>query len=144
VLGVLISWGVVGVFQKLATNYISAESVMILLIVGSFAIQPFVLPQQPLSSYSHRAVIFGLLSGLLSNLGSWGLFAAMRLGGSASIVTVLCALYPLPVALLAPLVLHESITWLQSIGIGCGILAIILISLPAPAASNTGRETVPS
>ncbi len=143
-IGVLIAWGVVGVFQKLATNYISAESVMILLIVGSFAIQPFVLPQQPLSSYSHRAVVFGLLSGLLSNLGSWGLFAAMRLGGSASIVTVLCALYPLPVALLAPLVLHESISWLQSIGIGCGILAIVLISLPAPVASNTGRETASS
>jgi bacterial/archaeal transporter family protein len=122
---------VLGIFQKLSTNHISAESVMILLIIGSFAIQPFVLPKQPLSSYSHRAILFGLLSGLLSNLGSWGLFEAMKLGGSASIVTVLCALYPLPVVLLAPVVLHERISWLQSIGVACGLTAIVLISLPA-------------
>ena len=86
-LAVLISWGVVGIFQKISTNHISAESLMILLIIGSFAIQPFVLPRQPLSSYSNNAILFGLLSGVLSNLGAWGLFEAMKLGGSASIVT---------------------------------------------------------
>jgi len=105
---------------------------MILLIAGTFAIQPFVLPKQPLSSYSHRAVIYGLLSGVLSNLGSWGLFEAMRLGGSASIVTIFTALYPLPVVLLAPLILHERITPLQSLGCVCGFIAIVLISIPAP------------
>ena len=50
---------------------------MILLILGMFAIQPFVLPQQPLSTYSHRAVIYGLLSGALNSVGSWGLFEAI-------------------------------------------------------------------
>jgi drug/metabolite transporter (DMT)-like permease len=116
----------------MSTNRISAETLMILLIVGTFAIQPFVLPKQPLSSYSHRAVIYGLLSGVLSNLGSWGLFEAMRLGGSASIVTIFTALYPLPVVLLAPLILHERITPLQCVGCVCGFIAIVLISIPAP------------
>jgi bacterial/archaeal transporter family protein len=117
----------------MSTNHISAESVMILLIVGMFFIQPFVLPQQSLTSYSRRAVVYGLLSGVLSNLGSWGLFEAMKLGGSASIVTIFTALYPLPVVLLAPLVLHEHITRLQSVGCVCGLIAIILISIPAPS-----------
>ena len=49
--------GCIGIFQKLSTNHISSESVMILLIVGSFAIQPFVLPQQPLSS-THTALFY--------------------------------------------------------------------------------------
>jgi bacterial/archaeal transporter family protein len=106
---------------------------MILLIAGMFAIQPFVMPQQPLSTYSRRAIVFGLLSGVLSNLGSWGLFEAMRLGGSASIVTIFTALYPLPVVLLAPLILHERITGLQSLGVASGIIAIVLISTPSPA-----------
>jgi transporter family protein len=128
----LISWGVTGIFQKLSTNHISAESLMILLIAGTFALQPFVLPKQPLSSYSHRAIIYGLLSGVLSNVGSWGLFEAMRLGGSASIVTIFTALYPLPVVLLAPLILHERITPLQAVGCVCGFIAIVLISIPAP------------
>ena len=110
---------------------------MIMLILGMFVIQPFVLPQQPLSSYSRRAVIYGVLSGVLSNLGSWGLFEAMRLGGSASIVTIFTALYPLPVVLLAPLILHERITPLQSVGCACGLIAIILISLPPPPERKT-------
>ncbi len=113
---------------------------MILLIVGMFAIQPFVLPQQPLSSYSHRAVIYGVLSGVLSNLGSWGLFEAMRLGGSASIVTIFTALYPLPVVLLAPLILHERITPLQLLGCACGLIAIVLISIPAPGDAKAGQQ----
>lgn len=117
---------------------------MILLILGMFAIQPFVVPQQPLSSYSRRAVIYGILSGVLSNLGSWGLFEAMRLGGSASIVVIFTALYPLPVILLAPLILHERITPLQSVGCLCGLIAIVLISIPAPADSKLERETTPS
>jgi transporter family protein len=110
---------------------------MILLIVGGFAIQPFVLPQQPLSSYSRRAIVYGLLSGVLNNLGSWGLFEAMRLGGSASIVTIFTALYPLPVILLAPLILHERITALQAVGCLCGLIAIVLISIPSPADPNS-------
>jgi bacterial/archaeal transporter family protein len=135
---------VTGVFQKMSTNRISAETLEILLIVGTFAIQPFVLPQQPLSTYSHRAVAYGLLSGVLSNLGSWGLFEAMRLGGSASIVTIFTALYPLPVVLLAPVILHERITRLQSVGCACGLIAIILISIAPPADAKVGREGVRS
>jgi drug/metabolite transporter (DMT)-like permease len=71
----------------------------------------------------------------------------MRLGGSASIVTVFTALYPLPVVLLAPLVLHEHITSLQSVGVACGIIAIVLLSLPPTAtearrAKAEGREAI--
>ncbi len=126
-------------FQKMSTNRISSETLMILLIVGMFAIQPFVLPQQPLSTYSHRAIIYGLLSGVLNVVGSWGLFEAMSLGGSASIVTIFTALYPLPVVLLAPLILHERITPLQSVGCLCGFIAIVLISIPAPDSSSHAR-----
>jgi bacterial/archaeal transporter family protein len=124
----------------MSTNRISAETLMILLIVGTFAIQPFVLPQQPLSTYSHRAVIYGLLSGALNSLGSWGIFEAMKLGGSASIVTIFTALYPLPVVLLAPLALHERITPLQSVGCACALVAIVLISIPAPADAKIEQE----
>jgi uncharacterized membrane protein len=117
----------------MSTNRISAESLMVLLVLGTFLTQPLVLPHESLSIYTHRSIAYGLLSGLLSNLGSWGIFEAMRLGGSASIVTVFTALYPLPVVLLAPVVLHEQITPLQAVGVACGIIAIVLLSLPAPA-----------
>jgi len=113
---------------------------MVLLVLGTFFTQPLVLPHESLSIYTHWSILCGLLSGLLSNLGSWGIFEAMRLGGSASIVTVFTALYPLPVVLLAPLVLHESITPLQGVGIACGIAAIVLLSLPSPEAGKGDRQ----
>ena len=129
----LVSWGVLGIFQKLTTNYISAESTMILLVVGFLLFQPFIYPDKPLSSYPTRAIVYGLLSGLFSNLGAWGLFEAMKSGGKASIVAPFCALYPLPVVLLAPLVLHESITLRQGIGVACALTAVVLLSQEAPA-----------
>src|ERR1700722_3608609 len=140
---VLVSWGVLGIYQKLATNYISAESTMIWLIVGFLLFQPFVYPDRPLSSYPTRAIVYGLLSGLFSNLGAWGLFEAMRVGGKVSIVSPFCALYPLPVVLLAPFVLHESITLLQAAGVACALIAVVLLSQEAPAVSSSETEVVP-
>ena len=129
---VLLSWGVTGIFQKLSTNYISAGSTLVLLIIGSFLIQPWVMPDVALSSYSLRAVIYGLLSGLTNSLGAWGLFEAMKLGGTASVVTVFTALYPLPVVLLSPLLFHEKVTTLQSVGIVCAFIAVVLLSWEPP------------
>ena len=129
---VMVAWGVTGIFQKLSTNYISAGSTLILLVIGSFLIQPWVMPEVPLSSYSLRAVIYGLLSGLMNALGAWGLFEAMKLGGTASVVTVFTALYPLPVVLLSPLLFHEKVTALQGAGIVCAFIAVVLLSWEPP------------
>jgi transporter family protein len=125
---VLISWGVVGIFQKLATNHISAESLLVLLIIGFLLFEPFVYPGKALFHYSARGLTYGLVGGLLNNLGAWGLFAAMKSGGKASIVAPFTALYPLIVVIFAPLVLHESVTLLQGIGVGCSLVAVVLLS----------------
>ncbi len=125
---VLISWGVVGIFQKLATNHITAESLLVLLIVGFLLFEPFVYPGKSLFHSSFRALAYGLVGGLLNNLGAWGLFAAMKSGGKASIVAPFTALYPLIVVIFAPLILHESVTLLQGIGVACSLVAVILLS----------------
>jgi transporter family protein len=52
----------------------------------------------------------------------------MKSGGKASIVAPFTALYPIVVVLLAPFVLHESITFLQTIGILCSLIAVVLLS----------------
>ena len=126
---VLVFWGACGIFQKLATNRISAESSLVWLIVGFVMLEPFVYPGARLFQYSSRSIFWGLLSGVLSNLGAWGLYAAMKSGGKASIVAPLCALYPLVVVALAPVVLHESITKLQGAGVFCALVAVVLLSV---------------
>jgi len=126
---VLIFWGTCGIFQKLATNYISAESSLIWLIVGFILIEPFVYPGKSLLHYSKENIFWGLLSGVLSNLGAWGLYAAMKSGGKASIVAPICALYPAIVVILAPFLLHESVTLRQGLGVLCGLIAVVLLSV---------------
>jgi transporter family protein len=125
---VLVAWGVVGLLQKLSTNYISAESSLIWLVVGFLVLQPFLYPGRVLFSYSTRSLGWALLSGVFNALGAWALFAAMKSGGKASIVAPLTALYPLVVVLVAPIILHESINLLQGAGVACALIAVVLLS----------------
>jgi len=125
---VLISWGIVGLLQKLSTNYISAESSLIWLVVGFLLLQPLLYPGKALFAYSPRSLTWAVLSGVFNALGAWALFAAMKSGGKASIVAPFTALYPLVVVLIAPLILHESITALQGVGVLCALIAVTLLS----------------
>jgi transporter family protein len=124
----LVSWGVVGLLQKLSTNYISAESSLIWLVVGFLLLEPLLYPGKALFHYSGWNLTWALLSGILNALGAWALFAAMKSGGNASIVAPVTALYPLVVIVLVPFVLHESITLLQVVGIVCALIAVVLLS----------------
>jgi bacterial/archaeal transporter family protein len=125
---VLVTWGVVGLLQKLSTNEISAESALIWLVVGFFVVAPIFYPGRILFTYSTRSLLYILASGALNAVGAWALLAAMKSGGRASIVVPLTALYPLVMVLLAPLILRESITLPQGAGVACALIAISLLS----------------
>ncbi len=124
----LLAWGIVGLLQKLSTNYISAESSLIWLVVGFLLLEPLLYPGTAVLHYSTWNLTWALLSGMLNALGAWALFAALKSGGKASIVAPLTALYPLVVIMLVPFVLHESITRLQFVGVVCALIAVVLLS----------------
>jgi uncharacterized membrane protein len=52
----------------------------------------------------------------------------MKCGGKASVVGPFTALYPVLVVFAAPLILRESISFLQVIGVVCALLAVVLLS----------------
>jgi transporter family protein len=124
----VVAWGIVGLLQKLSTNLISAESSLIWLVVGFLLLEPFFYPGKTVFHYSSWNLAWALLSGVLNALGAWALFAALKSGGKASIVSPLTALYPLVVIMLVPLVLHESISRLQLVGVVCALIAVVLLS----------------
>ena len=137
----IFAWGIVGLLQKLSTNFISAESSLIWLGVGFLLVEPFVNPGKTLFSYSNVNIAWALLSGVLNALGAWALFAALKSGGKASIVAPFTALYPLVVIALAPVVLHESITRLQIVGVACALVAVVCLSVEsAPSETRRGPE----
>ena len=131
----LVSWGIVGLLQKLSTNYISAESSLIWLVVGFLLLEPLFYPGKAVLHYSGWNLTWALLSGVLNALGAWALFAAMKSGGKASVISPLTALYPLVVVLVVPFILRESITLLQGAGVLCALIAVGLLSAePKPDA----------
>ena len=125
---VLVTWGIAGLLQKLATNHLSAETALVGLVVGFFLLDPWLYPKESILMYSSRSLVFALLSSLLNALGAWALLAAMKHGGKASIVVPFTALYPLVTVSLAPWVLQESITKLQGAGVVCALIAVVLLS----------------
>jgi transporter family protein len=125
---VLLTWGLVGLLQKLSTNYLSAESALIWLVVGFFLLDPWLYPRESILDLSARSLLWTFLSALLNALGAWALLSAMKHGGKASIVVPLTALYPIVTTFLAPLVLHESISHDQLLGVICALAAVILLS----------------
>jgi bacterial/archaeal transporter family protein len=131
---VLVSWGTLGLFQKLAVNHISASAALVWATAGFMLLQPLLFPGSSVFEYSTKSLGWALLNGVFTGLGFLSLMAAMRHGGKASVVEPLTALYPVLVVLLAPVLLHESIKPLHGLGIACAVIGGMLLS----------AETVPT
>jgi transporter family protein len=128
---VLLSWGTLGIVQKLTTNIISAESALIWSVIGFLVLQPILYGGPSPFHYTSAALGWALLNGVFNGLGAWTLMAAMGAGGKASLVMPITAMYPLLVVLIAPVVFHESITGLQEVGVACAMISVVLISSDA-------------
>lgn len=124
----LVSWGIVGLLQKLSTNHLSAEWAVVWWLVGMFLVEPFLHPGPGVFSWSRLGLIYALLSGAFNALGAWALLAALKSGGKASVVSPMTSLYPVVVTFVAPFILRESITFLQGLGIFCALVAVVLLS----------------
>lgn len=124
----LVSFGVVGLLQKLSTELVSAEAAFIWFVVGFFLLEPFVYSGRATFHYAFRDIALGIGSGVLNAFGSWTILAAMKSGGKASIVVPFTAVYPMVVCLAAPFILREHITLIQGGGIFCGLGAIFLLA----------------
>ena len=127
---VILTWGIVGILQKLGTNRISPRSLMVWLTVGYLLLLPTLLTKTSLSSLSPWVLLVGILGGLANGLGAWALFAALEQGGKASVVVPLTALNPL---------LTICLQW---IGILLAILAAVLISYETAEPPSPGVPTV--
>jgi bacterial/archaeal transporter family protein len=125
---VLLSWGVLGVLQKMATNHITPQTAMMWAAAGFMLLQPILFPSGLVFDYSAANLGWALLNGIFNGLGFLSLMAAMHKGGKASIVEPLsAALYPVLFVLLAPVLLRETLKPMQALGILCAVTSAILL-----------------
>lgn len=73
-----------------------------------------------------QIAVLALVCGVIDMLANVLYLLAAR-EGPLSIVVTLSSLYPASTVLLARIVLGERLNWLQSIGVGCALAAVVLI-----------------
>jgi transporter family protein len=125
----MVLWGLTGLTQKLATNYISVELSLVFFSAAFVPIAVVILLLMPLDwKISHTAWFLGILGGVLNGLGVLTSLAAFHHGGKASVVTPLIALYPVVTVALAVPFLHEKISHREMAGIALALLATVALS----------------
>lgn len=124
----LVLWGVWGVFQKLATNQMPPRSVYLVSACGAFAVALIISSTSKFSlPLNFEGTFFAALAGVCSSLGGLLFLRAMS-RGEASIVITFTALYPVASIMLAFILLNETITLKQGIGIVLALFSMALLT----------------
>jgi len=125
----LVAFGLAAVFQKVATNRVSAETAFATFAAGFIPSLILILFLEPLSvNLPVAPALWAIAGGLLNGLGVLATLAAYRRGGKASVVTPLAALYPVLTVILAVVFLGERVATLQIAGITLALIGGVLLS----------------
>ena len=136
----LVFWGITGVTQKLATNFISTRLSFLWFAIAFIPLALTILVTLPLDWSLQRGVFWlAVLGGTLNGLGVVTSFAALESGGKTSVVIPLVYLYPLLTIVLAVVFLGERLTAVQITGIVLAIVAAALLSCEPTARSDEPR-----
>jgi len=135
---VVIAWGVLGLFEKLATDHLAPSAALVWVAIGFMLLQAVVFPyafwRYPISSLT-----WALANGVLCAFGFLALLSALRNGGKVSIVEPLSALYPVLVAFLTPHLFGERTSLQHGLGIACAIAAVVLLTADTQESRESGR-----
>jgi len=124
----LFSFGLWGLFTKLAIVYVDSKSALVFQTIGVAIVglvTLYLLNFKPATDI--KGLSYGLLTGIAYGVGCLFYFIAADKGKIITVVT-LTALYPLVTILLSYLLLKEGINLKQLLGIGFAIVAIYLLS----------------
>jgi len=126
----LVFWGLFSAFQKIATNYISAQWSYLGFIIASFLMTGvFALMGQISLNIVWKIFVLGVIAGLLNGLGVLSSFNAYSAEGKATLVTTIAgSLQPVFTVILAVAFLNEKITGFEYVGIGLTIFGGLLLS----------------
>ena len=125
----LVAFGLAAVFQKVATNRVSAETAFATFAAGFIPSLILILFLEPLSvNLPVAPALWAIAGGLLNGLGVLATLAAYRRGGKASVVTPLAAIYPVLTVILAVMFLGERVATLQIAGITLALIGGVLLS----------------
>ncbi|UBF25278.1 EamA family transporter [Kovacikia minuta CCNUW1] len=126
--GAFLCWGLWGFIPKITTRYLDPKSAIVFEVLGGICLAIITLFSLHFQPATHsKGVPLAMLTGMLGFLGAFCFLNAVS-RGPVALVATLSALYPVVSVILAILVLGESITVRQGIGIGLAILSMMLVA----------------
>jgi transporter family protein len=137
----MVLWGFVGLLQKVTTNRISADAVLIWDRIGYVVILPLLVINTRLNNLGTKDIFIGTMDGITNSLGALFLYMSLESGAKASIAVPLTALYPLLTVLLAVGLLGERVKSLHWIGIILAIVAGILMSIETSTPASAKEQS---
>jgi bacterial/archaeal transporter family protein len=124
----VLTWGLWGVFSKLAANYTKPRQSILFQTVGVLAFALIVLVLEKFHvEWTTSGFTWAALGGFCAFVGFLTFFAAL-IDGKTSTVVVLSALYPLVTILLSVALLHERLSGKQAVGIVLALIASALLA----------------
>lgn len=124
----VVTWGLWGVFSKLASNYAKPRQALLFQTVGILAFALVVLVMENFKvEWNFAGFSWAAMGGFFAFIGFLTFFAALE-KGSASTVVTLSALYPLVTILISIAFLHERLTTRQGVGITLALIASALLA----------------
>jgi transporter family protein len=127
-----VAWAAWSVVSKVVSNEMDASSNQVFFTLGLLPLIVMVLcsprvRDRSLQRRTGQACAF--LTGILGGAGNIAFFHALALGGKASIVISVTALFPLVTVILAVSLLHERVSPQQKLGLILALAAIYLLSM---------------
>jgi len=125
----IITWGFVGFFLKLASNYSHWTEIYIVSNVALFVVSLLIyISQKPNISVGSPDFNYAMIGGIMMSISAITFYIAIQVG-KAIIVIPLTSLYPVVTIILSYLVLHEEISLTKGFGITLAVAALVLVAI---------------
>ncbi len=127
-LGAMVFWGVWGFIPKITTRYLEPKSAIVYEVMGGMILGAIALVSLNFQLDFHpKGIALAITTGMLGFIGAFCFLNAV-LRGPVTLVATVSALYPVVSIILAILVLHETVTVRQCVGIALALLSMILVA----------------
>lgn len=129
----ILLWGAWGAVSKVASDGIDANTNQVYFTLGLLPLILVILRSPRLRGGEQRksGIRWAFITGILGGTGNIAFFEALVIGGKASIVIPVTALFPLVTVILATAFLGERMGTAQKIGLVLALAAIYILSLPS-------------
>jgi bacterial/archaeal transporter family protein len=128
----VVLWGAWGLQSKIITDRMSPWMNQVLFPLGLVPAVLWALRSKNVrrvTAEPRKGIWYAFLTGVLGGSGNIAFFLALAAGGKASIVVPLVGLAPLVTVALALIILKESLTKAQVVGLGFALVSIYLLSV---------------